>query len=140
MSKKEITKADLSFKLISFGSFYGADANQIEKFEKIFDSIRNNSNAKEEDKKLTDFFTKLKTNGLFTSPYINLRINSDSTLVAYLSESDYNKVKGFKHSDLIKRNKKVKLELEIIKKDTGIYYIEKIISVNEVDGQTYWKK
>ncbi|WP_299102512.1 hypothetical protein [uncultured Winogradskyella sp.] len=138
--QKETTKADLSFKLISWGSFYGAEPEQIEKFEKIFDSINKNPNSRKQDKELNDFFLRLKDNGLFTSPYINLRIGTDSTLVVYLSESEYKKVKDFNHNDLLKRNKKVELELDIIKKDIDIYYAERIISVNEVDGQTYWKK
>ncbi|PKL78621.1 MAG: hypothetical protein CVV25_10955 [Ignavibacteriae bacterium HGW-Ignavibacteriae-4] len=138
--QKEITKADLSFKLISWGSFYGAEPEQLEKFEKIFDSIIKNPNAKKQDKELADFFVRLNDNGLFTSPYINLRIGNDSTLVVYLSETEYKKVKDFNHNDLLKRNKKVELELDIIKKDIDIYYAERIISVNEVDGQTYWKK
>lgn len=138
--QKEITKADLSFKLISWGSFYGAEPEQLEKFEKIFDSIRKNPNAKKQDKELDDFFVRLNENGLFTSPYINLRIGNDSTLVVYLSETEYKKVKDFNHNDLQKRNKKVELELEIVKKDVDIYYAERILSVNEVDGKTYWKK
>jgi len=138
--RKETTKADLSFKLISLGSFYGAEPEQLEKFEKIFDSIRKNSNAKKQDKELDEFFVRLNNNGLFTSPYINLRIGNDSTLVVYLSETAYRKVKDFNHNDLLKRNKKIELELEIIKKDIDIYYAERIISVNEVDGQTFVKK
>jgi len=138
--QKEITKADLSFKLISFSSFYGAEPEQLQKFEKIFDSIRKNPTSKKQDKELDDFFVRLNDNGLFTSPYINLRIGSDSTLVVYLSETEYKKVKDFNHNDLQKRNKKVELELEIVKKDVDIYYAERILSVNEVDGKTYWKK
>ena len=138
--QKETTKADLSFKLISWGSFYGAEPEQIEKFEKIFDSISKNSNSKKQDKELNDFFLRLKDNGLFTSPYINIRIGTDSSLVVYLAEAEYKKVKDFDRNDLLKRNKKVELELDIIKKDVDIYYAERIISVNEVDGQTYWKK
>ena len=138
--RKEITKADLSFKLISWGSFYGAEPEQIEKFEKLFDSIRKNPNAQKQDKELDNFFVRLNDKGLFTSPYINLRIGNDSTLVVYLSETEYKKVKDFNHNDLQKRNKKVELELEIVKKDIDIYYVERIISVNEVDGHTFVKK
>ena len=138
--RKEITKADLSFKLISWGSFYGAEPEQIEKFEKLFDSIRKNPNAQKQDKELDNFFVRLNDKGLITSPYINLRIGNDSTLVVYLSETEYKKVKDFNHNDLQKRNKKVELELEIVKKDIDIYYVERIISVNEVDGHTFVKK
>jgi hypothetical protein len=61
-------------------------------------------------------------------------------LVVYLSETEYKKVKYFNHNDLQKRNKKVELELEIVKKDVDIYYAKRILSVNEVEGKTYWRK
>ena len=138
--QKEITKADLSFKLISWGSFYGAEPEVIDKFEKIIDSINQNPNSKKLDDKLDDFFLRLKEKGLLTSPYINIRIGNDSSMVVYLTESEYKKVKNFNHNDLLNRNKKIELELEIEKKDVDIFYSERIISVNEVDGQTYWKK
>lgn len=117
--QKETTKADLSFKLISWGSFYGVEPEQIEKFEKNFDRIRKNPNAKKQDKELNDFFLRLKDNGLFTSPYINLRIGNDSTLVVYLSESEYNKVKDFNHNDLLQRNKKSGVRVRYNKKRRG---------------------
>jgi len=122
------------------GSFYGAEPEQIEKAEKIFDSIRTNPNSKKQDKELSKYFLRLKNKGLYTSPYINLRIGTDSTLVVYLSEFEYKKIKDFNHNDLLKRNKKVELELDIVKKDIDIYYAEQIISVKEVDGKTTVKK
>lgn len=138
--QKKVTKADLSFKLISWGSLYGAQPEQVEKFEKIFDSIRKNPNSKKQNKELFDFFIRLNQNGLLKAPYINLRIGTDSTMIVYLSESEYKKVKEFKFTELQKRNKKVELKLEIIKKDVGIYYAERIISFNEIDGETFMIK
>ena len=137
---KEITKADLSFKFISFGSLYGANEQQIEEFEKSFDSIYRNPNASEQDKYLANYFEKLKRNELLTSPYIHLRINPDSTLVVYLSETEYKKVKDYKLMDLEQRKKKVELELVIKEKDSDLFITEKIVNVNEIDGITYWKK
>ena len=138
--QKETTKADLSFKLISMWSLYGAEPEQIEQFEKILDSINNNPNSNKQDRELHDFFLKLKSRGLTTSPYINLKIGTDSTMVVYLSEFEYKKVKGFDHNDLLKRNKKIELELEIEENNDGIYYTERILNVKEVDGKTTVKK
>ena len=77
---------------------------------------------------------------MYISPYINLQIETDSTLDVYLSEFEYKKIKDFKHNDLLKRNKKVELELDIVKKDIDICYTEQIINVKEVDGKTTVKK
>lgn len=140
MRTKRNYKSGLIIQTNKLGSFYGAEPEQLEKFEKLFDSIRKNPNAKKQDKELDDFFVRLNNKGLLTSPYINLRIGNDSTLVVYLSETEFKKVKDFNHNDLQKRNKKVELELEIVKKDVDIYYAERILSVNEIDGKTYLKK
>ena len=139
-TEKQITKAELSFKLISIGSLYQANEQQIKEFQKTIDSINANPNATEQERYLTSYFEKLKTNGLLNLPYIYLRINSDSTLVVYLSEKEYKKVKEFKLNDLEQREKKVELELIIKEKDSGLYFAEKILKVRETDGITYWKK
>jgi len=131
--EKEYTSADLSFKLISANSLYGADEVDIQRFEKIFDSIRKDPNAKKKEIELFNFYSKLKENDLFTSPYIHLQIEKDSSLIVYLSEDEYQKVKEFDHTDLLMRKKKVSLKLDIEKKDEGIYVVNEIISVHETD-------
>ena len=134
--EKEYTHADLSFKLINMGSFYGADEAEIQIFEKLFDSIKKDPDAGKEDKKLCDFFSRLKKNGLYTSPYIHLQIGPDSSLLVYLNETEYEKVKEYKADELLERMKKVSLELDIEKRDEGIYFVNQIINVQETDGQT----
>ena len=134
--KKEYTKADLSFKLISMASLYGSNEDGIQKFEKIIDSIRSDPNANKKDIDLCDFFARLKKNGLYTSPYIHLQIEADSLLIVYLDEIEYEKVKEFDHKDLVSRNKKIELQLDIEKKDEGIFFANEIIGLKEVNGET----
>ena len=76
---------------------------------------------------------------MLTSPYI--RIQTDSTIVRiFLSEKEFEKVKEFKHSDLIKEHQKITLQIEIKELDENIYYSDRIINFVKVYGQTYWKK
>lgn len=134
--KKKYTNADLSFKLISASSLYGADEIQIQKFEKILDSIKKDPNAEKQDIEMCNYFSKLQENNLLMSPYIYLQINRDSSLMVFLSEDEYKKVDKYRADDLLNRNKKVSLKLDIEKKNQGIYLANKIISVKEIDGQT----
>ena len=134
--EKKYTNADLSFKLISANSLYGADEMEIQKFEEILDSIGKNPEAKKNEIELYNFYAKLKKNNLFTSPYINIQIEEDSSLIVYLSEDEYQKVKEFEAADLLHRKKKVSLKLNIEEKDEGIYVANQIISVRESDGHT----
>ncbi len=115
---------------------YGADELEIQKFEDILDSLRRNPKAKKNEIELCNYYAKLKKYNLFTSPYINLQIDKDSTLMVYLNEEEYQKVKEYNPADLNGRNKKVSLKLEIEKKEEAIYVANQIISVEETDGHT----
>ena len=51
-----------------------------------------------------------------------------------LYEQTYEKVQHFKYADLHKQQKKVVVQLDIVEKEKGIFYAEKIISVHKTDG------
>ncbi|MBD0825509.1 hypothetical protein [Aestuariibaculum marinum] len=132
-------KGDLYFKLIDFGSFYGADDKTIENFEKSFDSIRWSKNAGKDELEIIRVFDILKANDLLKSPWINLKTESDIKKV-YLSESEYKKLKKFDRNKLITDNKKVELKIKVTELDSGIYYSDKISEIKLADGKTYWRK
>lgn len=139
-SQKETVKGDLFFKLVHFGSFYNADDSQIESFEKEMDSVMSSPNVGQNWKDSYEFIQRLKKNGLLKSPHIHFHLHSDSIIRIYLSENEYEKVRGFNKSELQKTGKKVEIELEFEKKDEGLYYSDRILKVNEVEGKTPWKK
>ena len=132
-------KGDLYFKLIDFGSFYGADDKTIENFEKSFDSILWSKNAGKDELEIIRVFDILKANDLLKSPWINLKTESDIKKV-YLSESEYEKLKKFDRNKLITNNKKVELKIKVTELDSGIYYSDKISEIKLADGKTYWRK
>ncbi|WP_223034905.1 hypothetical protein [Hanstruepera marina] len=137
-NEKEIN-GDLYFKLIDIGSFYGADDETIEKFEKSFDSIRWSKIAGKDDLEIIRVFDILKANDLLKSPWINLKTDSEIKKI-YLSELEYEKLKKFDRNKLITDNKKVELKIKVTELDSGIYYSDKISEIKLIDGKTYWRK
>jgi hypothetical protein len=139
IKKNEVVEGDLFFKLIDFGSFYAGNDVSIKVFEKKMDSIRWSKIASEQDLKIIKFIDKLKKNNLLKSPWINLK-TKDSVIKIYFNKTEYNKLKKYNFGDLTKRNRKVKLKLDLELKDTEIYFCNKILSIEEVDGKTEFKK
>ncbi len=128
-------KAELTFKSISFASAYGASQEQYENYLKQIDEAINNSpESNNEMIKLYRHHSRLKYHNLLKSPYIFLRIDKDSIMTVYLSEKEYKKVKSIKHIDLKREGKKAIIELDITKKDSGIYYSNNIINISRVKG------
>lgn len=139
-SKKEMEfEGDLYFKLIDFGSLYGADDKTIQEFEWSLDSIRNNKNNRKDDLELLRYFDVLKANDLHTSPYIYLRTDSGNKRI-YLSVQEYEKLKKFDRHKLVVENQKVKLIIKVTELDSGIYYSDNISEIKLTDGATYWSK
>ncbi|CAM1360646.1 hypothetical protein [Tenacibaculum xiamenense] len=131
------TRADLTFKSISFMSAYGASEEEYEKLNRQIDSLVLNKNSLTEEQKLFIYFKKLRNLKLLNKPYIFIRLDQDSILPVYLSYTEYDKVKSFRHVELFDENKKVELELDLIKKSDNIYYSENITSIKKVDGTSH---
>lgn len=130
-------KADLTFRSISFASAYGANEYEYNVLIKTMDSVlKDKINNRIEEVKRYEKFLKLKSHNLLRSPYIFLHLDKNSVITVYLSDKEYEKIKHIKHSDLLKENKKIVLELEIEKKDNTTYYSKKIIKINKVIGMS----
>lgn len=137
--KNEIIEGDLFFKLVDFGSFYGRNDTDIKMIEKQLDSIRWSKIASEQDLDFIKSIDILKKNDLLKSPWINIKV-SDAVIKIYLNETDYKKLKNYNYINLIERHKKIKLKLDLELKDKDIYFCHKILSIEEVDGKTEFKK
>ena len=128
--KYQKIKADLTFQSISFANAYGANDKQYLKLTKDIENVLNGSkNSDKETLKLYKHFSKLKKHNLLKSPYIFLSLERDSVITVFLSEKEYQKVKNIKHIDLLKKNKKVIIELDLEEKDSSVYYSNNIIKV-----------
>ncbi|GAA4275276.1 hypothetical protein U6A24_18070 [Aquimarina gracilis] len=131
-------KADLTFKSITFASAYGATKDQYEEYIKEMDSVLRNEGLElsKEKIKLYKYHSKLRDHDLLRLPYIFLHFGKDSVITVYVSENEYEKVKNIKHIDLLNEGKKAIIELEMIKKDSAIYYSDNIIDISKVKGKS----
>lgn len=137
-SKPFLIKGDLTFQKVSFMSLYGATDSVYQSFlNEIDNTLLLGDNSENQEYELYSHFDKLRDNGLLRSPYVFLRDGSDSTIVIYLSKIEYDKIKDYKHSDLIEDHKKVVISFEVKQLDDHIYYSDKIVDLKKVSGQTY---
>jgi hypothetical protein len=137
-TKREIINGDLYFQIVDFTNFYGANKEQLEKLDKEVDSIRFSKMISENELELIEYYDKLKKHKLINYP--SIRIKSDTIVrLIYITESEYEKVKDYKWSDLGTRKKKVKMKIEVQELDENIYFSDKIIDFKEIDGKSYWK-
>lgn len=136
MKEKDVIEGDLTFRSISFASAYGASDKQYAELLQYMDSVLKGSKDGAVDAELMRYFSELKRHGLLRNPYIYLQVEPDSMTVIYLSEKEYDKVKGFRHVDLYQEGKKVILKLEIEGIEDGIYYSDNIIDVKKVNGRS----
>lgn len=63
--------------------------------------------------------------------------------MVFLDTNDYRKIKDYNHNDLVRDNKKVRIKAEVseLKYDSlTAYETIKLISIDKIDGKTYWKK
>jgi len=133
-----LIKGELTFQKISFMSLYEATDSIYQSFLNEIDStLLLGENDENQNYELYSHFDKLRENEILRNPYVFLRDESDSTIVVYLSEIEYDKIKEYKHSDLIEDHKKVVITLEVNLLDENIYYSDKIIDHKKVSGQTY---
>ena len=139
-TQKETVKGDLVVRLMDFGSYYGIDEYQILSYDKYLDSIQDTPDVQEYDKEFYDFISKIKKYGLIKRPYIFLRLQDHAVFRIYLSDKEYEKVKKYTYWELQRMNKKVEIEIELEKKDEYLYYSDRILKVNEVEGETPWNE
>ncbi len=132
-------EGDLYFKLIDFGSLYGADEEAIAKYERIIDSLRAIKAPGTQELWLIRHHDFLKRNKLMQLPSIHVKTDSGICRV-YLSEEEYDRLKTFDRITLFHEGKKVSLSIQVKKLEEENYLGKKILSLEVVEGQTYVEK
>jgi hypothetical protein len=143
--EKRKFEGDLYFKLISIGSYYNADSFSVKRFDRTLDSLLKVDKQKlsKDNLELVKVYGGLKQHGLIHKLSFNIKIDSITNYIVYVNEAEFNKVKDFKQDDLIKENKKVRVELtgEIVNLGTlNVIACSTIDKVEKVEGKTYWRK
>ena len=140
--KTTTIEGDLYFKLIKFPSFHEASDSLIQKIETDIKNV--NENKMDKQNKITNDYLKfLSKEKLLKNPYVSLRKDNGEIVTVYLDKINYDQLKKYDYNKLISENKKVRIKAEVteLKFDTlKIYKVDGKISVEKLDGKTYWKK
>jgi hypothetical protein len=137
--KDKIIEGDLAFKSVDISNYYGLDQKNIDRFDGIIDSIRQIKNPSNNDLYFINYMDNLKKYNVIKSPCIRLK-TKDSIRKVYLNANDFEKLKNYNSNDLILKNKKVTLKMNIEIRGDKIYYCKELISIKEVYGETYTSK
>lgn len=131
-------QGELAFEKISFLSLYDVPDSIYSVFlENIDAALTSKNSIPEYELELYEYFDELRKADLLRSPYISFLVEEDSVLNVYLTERQYEKVKKFKHLDLIRDNNKVVLDIHLDVIDDRFYFSDSIYSVKLVPGKTY---
>ncbi|WP_339696221.1 hypothetical protein [uncultured Roseivirga sp.] len=136
----EVISGDLYFKLIEFDGFYGTPDSLINKFEYYIDSMASLENLNEDVEQFLKAHQLLKSNDLINLPNFSLKVDSVTNIQVYLDETEFESIKNFDRSQLIRDNNKVRIVLEGEYISDQIVRCSKILNVTKVEGKTYWRK
>jgi hypothetical protein len=134
-------EGDLYFKLIELNIFAAPDS-VLTKIE-ISAKTVNKDTLTEQDKQLYEYLEFMTDKQLLRKPYIRLRQDDGKIVTLFLDKSDYAKVKDINHNDLVRDNKRIRIKAEVTVMEYDSltsYETIKLISVDKIDGKTYWEK
>lgn len=139
---KKIIEGDLYFKIIDLQRFYDAPDSILVRIETSVKNA-NKDTLTEQDKNIYDLLKFMVDKELLRKPFIRLRKDDGKIIMVFLVSTDYEKIKDYNHNNLIRENKKIRVRAEVseIKYDSlTVYETIKPISIDKIDGKTYWKK
>jgi len=139
-NEQEVIEGDLYFKLISLGSFYNVPSDKKNEFLLIIDSLKQKESISEQDKELVKMIDLLTENELIDKPFFHLKLDSTKVVTVYLNQVDYDEISQFERQKLINEGKKVKVKLLGEEISENIYFVNKVLNINKIDGKTYWRK
>lgn len=139
---KMTVEGDLYFKLVDFPTFFDAPDSVLTKFETSIKTV-NKDTLTEQDKKIYNLLQFMSDKELLRKPFIRLRQDNGEIIMLFLNAIDYGKIKDYNYNDLVQDNKKIRIKAEVseLKYDSlTVYETLKLISIDKIDGKTYWKK
>jgi hypothetical protein len=129
-------EGDLYYDWLRIGSFYNQPDSLIKQVKLYADTV-NRKGLDSDNLKFLTMYEVLKKEDLLYRPFIDLRLDNDSTVKIYFTNNDYDKIKIYKRQDLLDTKKKIRIKIEIYDLGYGMALDKKLISVNKVDGQTF---
>lgn len=135
-------EGDLYFKLIDFQRFFDAPDSVLTKIETSLKTVDMDT-LTEQDKNNYNLFGFMADKQLLRKPFVRLRLDNGEIVMVFLNSNDYEKIKDYNYSDLVRDNKKIRIKADVseLKYDSfTAYESTKLISIDRIDGKTYWKK
>ena len=83
------------------------------------------------------------SNNLLRKPFIRIRLDSGDIKMLFLDSSEYRQFKQYHWSDLSREDKKIRIKVSVtvLKYDSlTAFNTVKILSVDKINGKTYWTK
>lgn len=139
---QKTVEGDLYFKLIDFQRFFDAPDSTLTKIETSIKTV-NKDTLNAQDKKIYDLLQFMSDKKLLRKPFLRLRQDNGEIALVFIDSIEYTKFKDYNHNDLVRDNKRVRVKVEVkeLKYDSlTAYETIKLISVDKLDGKTYWKK
>lgn len=141
-NKIKTVEGDLYFKLIDFQRFFDAPDSVLTKIETSLKTVDMDT-LTEQDKKNYNLLGFMADKQLLRNPFVRLRLDNGEIVMVFLNKNDYEKIKDYNYSDLVRDNKKIRIKADVseLKYDSfTAYESTKLISIDRIDGKTYWKK
>lgn len=135
-------EGDLYFVAVDFFRYFDASDSVLTKLEDSIKSV-NKDTLDEHEKQMFELFGFMSEKRLLREPFIRLRQDDGKIALLFLNQPDYEKVKDKNRQDLVRQNKRIRIRAEVseIKYDSlTVYEAIKLISVEELEGKTYWGK
>lgn len=126
-------------KLIDLKSLYGSSKEEIDSLKKeiqLFDASKTNST----EQAYYSYYDMLFKENLIDKPSALVKDKEGKVKRVFFSVNDYTKQVEPLLTDLDKNNEHIDLSLEIKERDTGLYVVTKIVSIEKNKGKTEWKK
>ena len=145
---EKIVEGDLYFKLLDMDMLFDADSTTLSSIENRVHIIDTNSLSGAE-RELYDAFKFMADNKLLRKPYIRLRSDNGDIRILLLDSTDYNKFTSYRWSDLSKKKQKIRVKaiatefnypLHWMNTTEPAYNALKVLSIEQMDGETYWTK
>ena len=138
--KSQTLKGDLYFKLVNVISPTGFNEAQVSKIKKTLDTIDLNKIKDVNLKKMYQNLEQLQKHKLLQSPSIKIKVVEKDIQTVYLSKIIYQKIEKYSLDYLTINKTKLQVELKVKELEKDLYYSEEILSLKEVQGQTYFDK
>lgn len=139
-SRSHIIETDLYFRYLDVFRFFDIEPKKLKKLERYMTSF--DLKKAKDDTALVVHFRKAMKDSLIRQPYVYVK-NDTADFHLFLSPQDYASFKNYNFDNLESRHKKIAIKAEVKEVE---YFGEKayrcvsLISVREIDGETYNNK